>query len=257
MLLLSSSEPSFKATTERIGQKFSLKVPYMPGHGVCSGKCDPILRFGDIRVGIFGSADSDKSVDYHNFFSQMEAKCDADHKQTVLNIFRFLHPPNRRSGGPIRSNPLTIFNIFQPDGHRMRCWQCLLLCFLCSCGITGAGFSRIKLIGWLIDDKQTLSNIMRFLNPSNRRLSQPIRTNRLTIFIFFSARWTHNATLTALQAGGLTLAHNALVRLVSKSFLCGLRTQKNSSFSTTKIFQLFTTSMLRYWLIVTWHLILS
>ncbi len=47
-----------------------------------------------------------------------------------------------------------------------------------------------------VDRKQTLSNIMRFPNPPNRRSGRPIRTNLLTIFIIFSARWTPNAMLT-------------------------------------------------------------
>ncbi len=36
-----------------------------------------------------------------------------------------------------------------------------------------------------VDHKQTFSNIMRFPNPPNRRSGRPIRTNLLTIFIFF------------------------------------------------------------------------
>ncbi len=38
-----------------------------------------------------------------------------------------------------------------------------------------------------VDHKQTLSNIMRFPNPPNRRSGRPIRTDLLTIFIFFFA----------------------------------------------------------------------
>ncbi len=75
--------------------------------------------------------------------------------------------------------------IFRPDEHRMRCWP-----------------------------HTTLSNIMRFPNPPNRRSGRPIRTNLLTIFIFFLARWAPNATPNVDRSGGRGFNLSALYALL-------------------------------------------
>ncbi len=70
-----------------------------------------------------------------------------------------------------------------------------------------------------VDHKLTLSNIMRFPNPPNRRSGRPIRTNLLTIFIIFFSQMDTECDVDRSVGRWFNLsAHYALLMLVQLAF---------------------------------------
>ncbi len=70
-----------------------------------------------------------------------------------------------------------------------------------------------------VDHKQTLSNIMRFPNPPNRRSGRPIRTNLLTVFIIFFSQMDNECDFDRSAGRGFNLSTlYALLPLVFGEF---------------------------------------
>ncbi len=93
---------------------------YMPDMAFAQ---ENVIRFGDIRVGRFGSADSDQSVDdFNDFFCHMDTKCDVDDKQTFRTLYDFrIHRIGGRVGrfGPNVGDFQNFFRQMHSDPNAM------------------------------------------------------------------------------------------------------------------------------------------